>query len=228
MPNRQYYDTLACEGRLHVAELFSVEKKWNQAAKHFEKAHQVRPDNGDIMVKLFYSYRNGKNSNKARQTYKKLTKKYPKNLGYQILEVDLLLSEASSLRDFERAFKKLVQLKRQHPKDPEILSKGEALVIEFVPSIAEVSDKLSASLREVVTTIQRIKQDPNMTIDSYKLKQIYNDLKNDYQTLKNMVDQCFEFVDSKDGKKMLRDLREHINSKISLINSLSLFSQFGW
>ena len=96
----RYLQALEFETLVRVAGLFAAKEKWNNVLNYLQRAHKLRPDDADILERLFHVYNHAKQPNNARKTLDRLRALRPDDPQLDLYEIDLV--EVKNLSDIER------------------------------------------------------------------------------------------------------------------------------
>lgn len=214
IPN--YRESLEYETLVHVANVFHGKERWSLAVNYLNRALKIRPDDGDLMERMFHTYVNAKQQNQARKMLDRLRDVRPKDPQLDLYELDLI--EVKNLNDIEKLLEDIDRVLRRHPDDKRVEERAVSMVGNVVPLMGNLCDQLTEQLNKVLNQVGNL---PRYQIDWSALKEIMRDLIKEFQKLRRITNKCLPLVTHDDHKRIVRDLAEHIDKKIDACRSMT-------
>jgi tetratricopeptide (TPR) repeat protein len=211
----RYLEALEFETLVRVAGLFAAKEKWNNVLNYLQRAHKLRPEDPDILERLFHVYNHAKQPNNARKTLDRLRALRPNDPQLDLYEIDLV--EVKNLSDIERMLTEIERIMRRYPDDRRVEERAIDMVSKVIPLMGNLCDQLDEQLNEVVSKVKRL---PRYQVDWSALREIMRDLTREFQKLRRITGKCMPLVSNEEHKRIVRDLAEHIDRKIDSCRSM--------
>jgi len=200
---------------VRIAGLFAAKEKWNSVLNYLQRAHKLRPDDSDILERLFHVYNHAKQPNNARKTLDRLRVLRPDDPQLDLYEIDLV--EVKNLSDIERMLTEIDRVMRRYPDDRRVEERAVNMVGGVVPLMGNLCDQLTEQLNKVVGQVKHL---PKYQVDWSALREIMRDLTKEFQKLRRITGKCLPLVSNEEHKRIVRDLAEHIDQKIDTCRSM--------
>ncbi|HKB40649.1 MAG TPA: tetratricopeptide repeat protein, partial [Gemmataceae bacterium] len=211
----RYLEALEFETLVRIAGLFAAKEKWNSVLNYLQRAHKLRPDDSDILERLFHVYNHAKQPNNARKTLDRLRVLRPDDPQLDLYEIDLV--EVKNLSDIERMLTEIDRVMRRYPDDRRVEERAVNMVGGVVPLMGNLCDQLTEQLNKVVGQVKHL---PKYQVDWSALREIMRDLTKEFQKLRRITGKCLPLVSNEEHKRIVRDLAEHIDQKIDTCRSM--------
>jgi Flp pilus assembly protein TadD len=205
----RYMQSLEHETLVHLANFFTAKEKWSAVLNYLNRAHRLKPDDPDLLERMFFAYTHAKQSNNARKTLDKMRSLRPNDPQLDLYELDLV--EVKNLSDIERMLTEIEHILRRHPDDHRVEERAVSMVGGVVPLMGNLCDQLTEQLNKVMGQVGNL---PRYQVDWSALREIMRDLMKEFQKLRRITGKCLPLVSSDEHKRIVRDLSEHIDQKI--------------
>ncbi len=211
----RYVQSLEYETLIHLANTFSAKEKWPTVLNYLNRASRMRPDDPDLMERMFHVYVTSKQPNRARKVLDDLRRVRPNDPQLDLYELDLV--EVKSLSDIERLLTEIEHVMRRYPDDHRVNERAVSMVGNVIPLMGNLCDQLTDQLSKVMNQVGNL---PRFQVDWSALREILRDLMKEFQKLRRITNKCMPLVSSDEHKRIVRDLMEHIDKKIDACREL--------
>jgi hypothetical protein len=213
LPN--YLETLAFEGINRLAEVYTKKEKWNNALAYLQRAQRLRPQDPDVLERLFHLYNQLKRSEDARRTLKRLREVRPNDPQFELYELDV--REVRTLDDIDRMLGDIRRTLQRHPGDVRVEERAQAMAGNVIPMLGRMCDQLTDQVNKIVDQMRRL---PNYQINWPAVREVMRDLQDEFLRLRRIANKCLQLVSSDEHRRTIADLAQHIDRKIELCHSL--------
>jgi len=211
----KYLDGLEFESLLHLATVFTAKERWTTVLNYLNRAQRLRPDNDDVLERLFHVYNAAKQSNNARKVLNRLRDVRKNDPQLDLYELDMV--EVKNLADIERMLSEIERILQRHPEDHRVEERAVGMVGNVIPLMGNLCDQLTEQLDKVERQVGNL---PRYQVDWGALKEIMRDLMKEFQKLRRITGKCLPLVTNDEHKRIVRELAEHIDQKIERCRSL--------
>lgn len=205
----RYLQSLEFETLMHLANFWYAKERWTTVLNYMNRAHRLRPDDADLLERLFQTYTVAKQHNNARKTLDKIRALRPNDPQLDLYELDLV--EVKNLSDIERMLTEIEHIRRRHPDDHRVEERAVNMVGNVIPLMGNLCDQLTDQLNKVMGQVGNL---PRYQVDWSALREIMRDLMKEFQKLRRITGKCLPLVTSDEHKRIVRDLADHIDKKI--------------
>ena len=182
---------------------------------YLQRAHKMRPDDTEVLERMFHVYAHMKQPHSARKVLDKLRVMRPNDPQLDLYEIDLV--EVKNLSDIERMLTEIERVLRRHPDDHRVEEKAVNMVGNVVPLMGQLCDQLTEQLNKVLGQVENL---PRYQVDWSALREIMRDLVKEFQKLRRITGKCLPLVSNDEHKRIVRDLASHIDKKIEACRSM--------
>ena len=211
----RYLQSLEFEAVVRLANLFAAKEKWNSVLNYLQRASRLRPEDADILERLFHVYNHSKQPHNARKVLDRLRAVRPDDPQLDLYEIDLV--EVKNLSDIERMLSEIERTLRRYPDDHRVEERAVSMVGNVIPLMGNLCDQLTEQLNKVVGQVGNL---PRYQVDWSALHEIMRDLTKEFQKLRRITGKCLPLVSNDDHKRIVRELAEHIDQKIEQCRSM--------
>jgi Flp pilus assembly protein TadD len=210
-----YPRRLAFEGLMRLAGRYAEKEKWHSALPLVQRAAQMRPEDSDVLERLFQLYGQLKRPDEARRTLRRLRELKPNEPQYDLYELDLI--EARSLKDIERILTEIEHIRERYPNDPRVEERAVRMVGNTIPLMSNLCDQLTEQMSKIIDQVRRL---PNYQINWPAVHDAMRDLVREFRKLRRITGKCYPLVTSDEHRRIIRDLSDHIDRKIEVCQSM--------
>jgi len=210
-----YLDHLAFEGLSRLAARYSEKEKWANALNYVQRAAHLRPNDPDVLERLFQLYNQAKRPQDARRTLEKLRQLRPDEPQYELYELDLI--EVKGLNDIEKLLTEIERIVKRHPNDVRVEERAVNMVGNVIPLMGTLCNQLTDQMSKVVEQVRNL---PNYQINWSAVREVMRDLLREFQKLRRITGKCLPLVSSDEHRRIIRDLANHIDKKIEACRSM--------
>lgn len=206
-----YCDHLAFQSRLRLATLYYDRERWSSAIVYFEQASKLRPDDVSTLEKLLTCYTQAGCREEARHTLRRLRKVRPDDPQLEFSELEL--TEVRDPADLEDLLEGYAQLRKEHPDDAQVVSRGADLLSQVGRLLEGLTDQLVARLVSMQEEVRRIGR---RQIDWERVDEAVERLLREFRKLKRLTVRCHSLADRASQKENLQALLDRIDRKIAV------------
>jgi tetratricopeptide (TPR) repeat protein len=210
-----YIDALEFETLLHLANVFTTRERWTTVLGYLTRAQKLRPDDGDLLERLFHVYNCARQPNNARKVLNRLRDLRPDDPQLDLYELDMV--ELKNLSDIERRLVEIERIMQRHPDDHRVADRAVTMVGEVIPLMGNLCDQLTDQLNKVMNQVGNL---PRYQVDWGALREIMRDLMKEFQKLRRITVKCLPLVTNEEHRRIVRDLADHIDQKIEACRSM--------
>jgi tetratricopeptide (TPR) repeat protein len=215
-PDRpRYLETLIFESLGRLAGRYSEKEKWSSALSYVQRAQHLRPNDADVLERLFHLYNQAKRPQDARRTLEQLRRLRPGEPQYELYELDLV--EVKGLNDIERLLTEIERIRKRYPGDARVEDRAVNMVGNVIPLMGNLCDQLTDQMSKVVDQVRNL---PNYQINWSAVREVMRDLLREFQKLRRITGKCLPLVVSEDHRRIVRDLADHIDKKMEACRSM--------
>jgi tetratricopeptide (TPR) repeat protein len=213
IPN--YLEAVACESMVRLANQYSEKEKWSSALGYMQRAQRMRPNDPDLLERLFHLYTSAKRPQDARKVLDHLRRARPNDPQLDLYELDLI--EVKGLNDIDRLLTDIEQIRKRHPNDARVEDRAVRMVGNVIPLMGNLCDQLTDQMSKVIDQVRHL---PNYQINWSAVREVMRDLMREFQKLKRITSKCLPLVTSDDHKRIVRELSDHIDKKMEACRSM--------
>jgi tetratricopeptide (TPR) repeat protein len=210
-----YPRRLAFEGLMRLAGRYAEKEKWHSALPLVQRAAQMRPEDSDVLERLFQLYGQLKRPDEARRTLRRLRELRPNEPQYDLYELDLI--EPKSLKDIERILSEIDRIRERYPNDPRVEERAVRMVGNVIPLMSNLCDQLTEQMSKIIDQVRRL---PNYQINWPAVHDAMRDLVREFRKLRRITGKCYPLVTSDEHRRIIRELSDHIDRKIEVCQSM--------
>jgi Flp pilus assembly protein TadD len=215
-PDRpRYRDLLTLESLTRLATRYGEKEKWSSALSYIQRAQRLRPDDPEILERLFHLYNQSKRPQDARRTLEQLRRLRPTEPQYELYELDLV--EVKGLNDIERLLGEIDRIRKRYPGDARVEEKAVNMVGNVIPLMGNLCDQLTEQMSKVIDQVRNL---PNYQINWSAVREVMRDLLREFQKLRRITGKCQPLVTHEEHRRIVRDLSEHIDKKMEACRSM--------
>src|SRR5205085_791301 len=137
----RYTQALEFEALIHLSNTFAAKEKWTTVLNYLNRALRLRPDDPDLMERLFHTYVGAKQPNRARKVLDEIRNLRPNDPQLDLYELDLV--EVKSVSDLERMLTEIEHIMRRYPDDHRVNERAVNMVGNVVPLMGNLCDQLT-------------------------------------------------------------------------------------
>jgi tetratricopeptide (TPR) repeat protein len=215
VPLPHYRETLAFEGLSRLADLYSKKDRWQTALSCLERASALRPEDAEVLERLFHLYNQIRRPEEARRTLRRLRALKPGEPQLDLYELDV--RDVRTLGDMDRTLTEIRRILAKYPNDMRVEEKAIGMVTSFLPVMGRMLDQLGGQLDSTVEQMRRL---PNYQINWPAVHDVMRDLLRDFQKLRRIAGKCQSLVSTEEHRRTLRELTEQIDRKIEACQSM--------
>ncbi len=204
-----YVAGLAFEGLNHLAEAYAKKEKWPAALAYLQRAQKLRPQDADLLERLFHLYHQVKKPEEARRTLRLLRQLKPNDPQLDLYELDL--QDTKSLDDIDRKLTDIGRILKKYPNDLRVEERAVAMVQDVIPFMGQLCDQLTDRINQI---IDRVRNLPNYQINWSAVREVMRDLEDDFLKLRQITRLCLPLVTNDEHRRIIRELGAHIDKKI--------------
>jgi tetratricopeptide (TPR) repeat protein len=209
-------EQLLFEGLNRLAACHSEKDRWQNALGYLRRAHQLRPRNTEVLERLFHLHHHLRRPEDARRVLQKLRELKPGEPQYDLYEIDLI--EVKSLNDIDRVLTEIDRVLKKHPDEARVEERAVNMVGSVLPLMNNICEQLNGQLSKVLGQVRNL---PNYQINWSAVHDTMRDLLREYQRLRRISSKCLPLVKSEEHRRIVREMTEHIDSKIEVCQSMS-------
>jgi Flp pilus assembly protein TadD len=210
-----YAERLAFETLNRLSVTCAEAEQWGPALEYMERARRVRPEEPEVLERLFHLYQQNKKPNQARHMLARLRQLKPNEPQYELYDLDFI--EVKSLNDVERMLTDIEDILRRHPGDSRVDERAVAMVRNVVPLLCSLCDQLTDQMSRVIDQVRRL---PHYQINWRAVHDVMRDLRREFNKLRRIASKCQGLVRTEDNRRIIRDLLEHIDRKIEVCQQM--------
>jgi tetratricopeptide (TPR) repeat protein len=215
VPLPHYVESLTFEGLSRLADLYSKKERWQTALGYLEQASALRPEDAEVLERLFHLYNQIRRPEDARRTLRRLRALKPGEPQFDLYELDV--RDVRTLEDMDRTLTEIRRILAKYPNDMRVEEKAVGMVTNFLPLMGRMLDQLGSQLDSTVEQMRRL---PNYQINWPAVHDVMRDLLRDFQKLRRLAGKCQSLVTSEEHRRTLRELNEQIDRRIELCQSM--------
>ncbi len=210
-----YREALAFESLGRLAGRYGEKEKWSRALSYVQRAAHLRPNDADVLERLFHLYNQAKRPQDARRTLEQLRRLRPGEPQYELYELDLV--EVKGLNDIERLLTEIERIRKRHPGDARVDERAVSMVGNVIPLMGNLCDQLTDQMSKVIDQVRNL---PNYQINWSAVREVMRDLLREFQKLRRITGKCLPLVTSDEHRRIVRDLADHIDKKMEACRSM--------
>src|SRR5262249_47248995 len=143
----KYLDGLEFEALLHLATVFTAKERWTTVLNYLNRAQRLRPDNDDVLERLFHVYNPAKQPLNRRKILNRLRDVRKNDPQLDLYELDMV--EVKNLADIERMLSEIERIMQRHPDDHRVEERAVSMVGNVIPLMGNLCDQLTEQLNKV-------------------------------------------------------------------------------
>jgi Flp pilus assembly protein TadD len=210
-----YADRLAFEGLGRMVALYAEKERWQQAVGYANRAFRLRPNDVELLERVFHLYHQLKRPDEARRALRRLRELRPGEPQYDLFEIDLV--EIRSLKDVERVLSEIDAVMQRYPHDPRVEERAVRMVGNVVPWIQQLCNQYTERMGRIIDQVRNL---PNYQINWPAVHDSMRELAREFRKLRRVAGKCLPLVSSEEHRRVIRDLTEHIDHKIEVCQSM--------
>lgn len=203
------------EALIRLAGEFTEKARWNQVLTYLHRAHRLRPEDVDLMERLFHVYQQAEQPNNARKMLDRMRDRNPNDPQLELYELDLV--DVRGLADIEYLLTEIEDILHRYPDDHRVRDRAVGMVSNVIPLMSNLCEQLNEQLDKVYRQVRNL---PKYQIDWDALNEIMRDLAKEFRKLKRITAKCLPLVTHEEHKQIVRELQEHIEDKIEACRRL--------
>ncbi len=211
----RYLESLSYESLSRLANKYSEKEKWASALGYVQRAAHLRPNDPDVLERLFHLYVQSKRPQDARRALEQLRRARPNEPQYDLYELDLI--EVKGLNDIERLLTDIERIRKRYPGDARVDDRAVSMVGNVIPLMGNLCDQLTEQMSKVIDQVRRL---PDYQINWSAVREVMRDLIKEFQKLRRITGKCLPLVTSEEHRRIVRDLADHIDRKMEACRSM--------
>jgi Flp pilus assembly protein TadD len=204
-----YPDNLAFEALNHLAEVCTKKERFSSALRYLQRASKVRPQDADLLERLFHLYAQLKRPEDARWVLHRLRQLRPHDPQTELYELEL--HETKSLEDIDRKLTAIGRILKKYPNDLRVEERAVGMVGEVIPLMGRLCDQLTEYIGRIVDQVRRL---PHYQINWPAVHDEMRNLEDEFLKLRQITRLCLPLVTSDEHRRIIRELSAHIDRKI--------------
>jgi tetratricopeptide (TPR) repeat protein len=215
-PDRpRYRELLVFESLSRLAVRYGEKEKWSSALGYVQRAQALRPNDPEVLERLFHLYNQAKRPQDARRTLEQLRRLRPSEPQYELLELDLV--EVKGLADIERLLSDIDRIRKRYPGEARVEERAVAMVGNVIPLMGNLCHQLTDQMNKVTDQVRNL---PNYQINWQAVREVMRDLLREFQKLRRITGKCLPLVTNDEHKRIIRDLADLIDKKMEQCRSM--------
>jgi len=210
-----YHETLAFEGLSRLAENYTKREKWTNALTYLQRAQRLRPQDADVLERLFHLYNQLKRPDEARKTLRRLREVRPNDPQFDLYELDI--RDVRTVDDIERMLADIRRTMGRYPNDLRVEERAAAMAGNVVPVMTRMGNQLTDQANKIVDQMRRL---PSYQINWPAVREVMRDLQEEFMRLRRAANKCLGLVGGEEHRRTIRDLIAHIDRKVELCHSM--------
>jgi Flp pilus assembly protein TadD len=204
-----YLDQLAFEANNHLAELYTRKEKWSSALTYLQRAHRLRPHDGELLERLFHLYHQLKRTEEARRVLQRLRGLRPNDPQLDLYELDL--RETKTLDDIDRMLNEIGRVLKRYPNDLRVEERAVGMVGSVIPLMMRLCDQFTEQMNKIILQVRNL---PNYQINWSAVREVMHELEDEFLKLRRITRLCLPLVTSDEHRRIVKELSGHIDRKI--------------
>jgi Flp pilus assembly protein TadD len=204
-----YRERLAFEVLDHLADAYTKKERWPAALGYLHRAHKLRPQDADLLERLFHMYVQLKRPQDARRALHRLRQLRPADPQLDLYELDLY--ETKTLDDLERVLNDVGRILRKYPNDLRVEERAVGMVGNVIPLMGRLCDQLTEQMNRILHQVRNL---PNYHINWSAVREVMRDLQDEFVRLRQITRLCLPLVSTDEHRRIVRELSAHIDRKI--------------
>ncbi|MCI0639589.1 MAG: tetratricopeptide repeat protein [Gemmataceae bacterium] len=210
-----YLPSLAFEGLMRLADVYSRKEKWSTALGFLQRAHRVRPSDFDVLERLFTLYSQLKKPDEARRILRRLREARPNDPQVELFELDA--RELSSPEDVDRLLSDIRRVLQRHTGDLRVEERSGAMINNLVPALEKLGEQFTAQINKVIDQMRRL---PSYQINWPVVRNVMRDLEEKFFQLRRVSQKVLSLLTNDDLRRDVSSLVNHCDRKIDQCHSL--------
>jgi Flp pilus assembly protein TadD len=210
-----YAERLAFEGLGRMVAFYTDKEKWQTALGYAQRALRLKPDDPEVLERVFHLHHQLKRPDEARKTLRRLRELRPGEPQYELYEIDLI--EIKNLRDVERVLLEIDQVRQRHPGDARVEERAVRMVGNVLPWISQLCDQYTERMGRIIDQVRNL---PNYQINWPAVHDAMRELAREFRKLRRVAGKCLPLVTTDEHRRIIRDLSGHIDRKIEVCQSM--------
>jgi tetratricopeptide (TPR) repeat protein len=204
-----YVPQLGFEILNHLAEWYSRKERWPAAITYLQRAQKVRPQDPDLLERLFHLFVQVKRTDDARRALARLRQFRPNDPQLELYEIDL--HDTKSLDDIDRVLGEIGRILKRFPNDMRVEERAVNMVGNVIPLMSHICDQLTEQMNKISDQVRHL---PSYQINWSAVRDVMRDLEDEFLKLRQITRLCLPLVNSDEHRRIIRELSSHIDRKI--------------
>jgi Flp pilus assembly protein TadD len=204
-----YLDNLSFETLTHLAEGYAKKERWPQALNYFQRAQKLRPQDSELLERIFHLHTQLKRHEDARRTLYRLRQLRPQDPQLDLYELDL--HDTKNLDDLDRVLNDIGRILKKYPGDMRVEERAVGMVGNVIPLMGRLCDQLTEQMAKIIEQVRHL---PNYQINWSAVREVMRDLEDEFLRLRQITRLCLPLVNSDEHRRIVRELSSHIDRKI--------------
>jgi tetratricopeptide (TPR) repeat protein len=204
-----YGNQLGFEVFDHLADIYAKKERWPAALNYLHRAYKLRPQDADLLERLFHLYVQLKRPDDARRALQRLRQVRPSDPQLDLYELDL--QETKTLDDLDRVLNDIGRILRKHPNDLRVEERAVGMVGNVIPLMSRLCDQLTEQMNRVMNQVRHL---PHYQVNWAAVREVMRDLEDEFLRLRQITRLCLPLVTTDEHRRIIRDLSGHIDRKI--------------
>jgi tetratricopeptide (TPR) repeat protein len=204
-----YREQLTFEALARLATLHGDKERWASALAYAERAHALRPKDGDTLERLFFLYNELGRPADAHRILKQLRQARPNEPQLDLYELRML--DVRTLDGVDEKVNNIERILRRYPQDGLVETQSLTMVVDLLPVLAQTYAQLSDQLNKVQSQIQHL---PSYQINWRAVRDVMNELRGDLQRLRRNAGKCLALLQEEEQRRQLRELMDRIDRRV--------------
>jgi tetratricopeptide (TPR) repeat protein len=210
-----YAERLAYEGLSRLATRATDREDWAGALAYFQRAYQLRPDDVDLLERMFHIYQQTKRPDDARRTLRRIQRLRPDEPHFELYELDLV--EVKNADDIDRILAELERILKKHPADVRVEERATALIGNLTTAMTRLSQTLTDQLERTRSRLRRL---PDYQIDWPEVEDFARGLRSRFHRLRRTADRGMGLAVNDSQRRGLRELIQRLDRQVEICRGL--------
>jgi tetratricopeptide (TPR) repeat protein len=204
-----YLDRLRYEALHRLAAAAYDREDWERALTFYQRAARLRPEDPDLLERLFHLYTQVRRPEEAGRTLRRLRQVRSNDPLLELYELDL--GALKSLDDAERLLADIDRVLKKYPDDPRLEERAGGMVATVVAYLDRLGQQAATQLDKSAARVRRL---TNYRANWPEMYDFLRDLNTRLGRLKRVTARCLLLVATDAQRRRLRALRQQIDRDV--------------